>query len=105
MDFFINISITGISFIFLSKLTNKENKNIQEFNNLKFLNKLICYIESELFAKIHLKYGIQLLICGLIGVLFYNILGFFMVVVTVLILIFYLANIFINGYKQCFLSK
>ena len=42
MDFFINIGIVGTAFIFLGKLTNKENKNIQEFNNLEFLNKLIC---------------------------------------------------------------
>ena len=52
------------------KLFNKENKNIQEFNNLQFLNKLICYMESELFAKIHLKYGLQLLICGIISVFY-----------------------------------
>ena len=70
MDFFINIDLVGIAFIFLGKLTNKENKNIQEFNNLQFLNKLICYMESELFAKIHLKYGLQLLICGIISVFY-----------------------------------
>ncbi len=70
MDFFINIGLVGIAFIFLGKLTNKENKNIQEFNNLQFLNKLICYMESELFAKIHLKYGLQLLICGIISVFY-----------------------------------
>ena len=70
MDFFINIGLVGIAFIFLGKLTNKENKNIQEFNNLQFLNKLICYMESELFAKIHLKYGVQLLICGIISVFY-----------------------------------
>ena len=105
MDFFINIGIVGTAFIFLSKLTNKENKNIQEFNNLEFLNKFIFYMESELFAKIHLKYGIQLLICGIIGALFYNTLGLFMVAVTILVMTFYLANIFINGYKYCFLSR
>ena len=70
MDFFINIGLVGIAFIFLGKLTNKENKNIQEFNNLQFLNKLICYMESELFAKIHLKYGLQLSICGIISVFY-----------------------------------
>ena len=70
MDFFINIGLVGIAFIFLGKLTNKENKNIQEFNNLQFLNKLICYMESELFAKIHLKYGLQLLICCIISVFY-----------------------------------
>ena len=70
MDFFINIGLVGIAFIFLGKLTNKENKNIQEFNNLQVLNKLICYMESELFAKIHLKYGLQLLICGIISVFY-----------------------------------
>ena len=95
MDFFINIGILGISFIFLGKLTKKGNKNIEEFNNLEFLNKLICYMESELFAKIHLKYGIKLLISGIIGTLFYNTLGLLMVAVTILIFIFYLANIFI----------
>ena len=70
MDFFINIGLVGRAFIFLGKLTNKENKNIQEFNNLQFLNKLICYMESELFAKIHLKYGLQLSICGIISVFY-----------------------------------
>ena len=70
IDFFINIGLVGIAFIFLGKLTNKENKNIQEFNNLQFLNKLICYMESELFAKIHLKYGLQLSICGIISVFY-----------------------------------
>ena len=30
MDFFINIGLVGIAFIFLGKLTNKQNKNIQE---------------------------------------------------------------------------
>ena len=29
MDFFINIGLVGIAFIFLGKLTNKENKNIK----------------------------------------------------------------------------
>ena len=70
MDFFINIGLVVIAFIFLGKLTNKENKNIKEFNNLQFLNKLICYMESELFAKIHLKYGLQLSICGIISVFY-----------------------------------
>ena len=67
MDFYKYRSCRHSIYI-LGKLTNKENKNIQEFNNLQFLNKLICYMESELFKKIHLKYGLQLSICSIISV-------------------------------------
>ena len=105
MDFFISVGLIGISLILSSKLAMKGNKNIQEYNNFGFLNKILCYMESELLAKINLKYGTQLLISDIIGTLFYNTLGLLMVAVTILIFIFYLANIFINGYKYCFITK
>ena len=105
MDFFISVGFIGISLILSSKLAMKGNKNIQQYNNFGVLNKLLCYMDSELLAKINLKYGIQLLISGIIGTLFYNTLGLLMVAVTILIFIFYLANIFINGYKYCFVSR
>ena len=105
MDFFISVGIIGISLILSSKLAMKGNKNIQQYNNWGFLSKLLSYMDSELLAKINLKYGTQLLICGIIGTLFYNTLGLLMVAVTILNFIFYLANIFINGYKYCFVSR
>ena len=105
MDFFISVGIIGISLILSSKLAMKGNKNIQQYNNWGFLSKLLCYMDSELLAKINLKYGTQLLISGIIGTLFYNTLGLLMVAVTILNFIFYLANIFINGYKYCFITK
>ena len=105
MDFFISVGLIGISLILSSKLAMKGNKNIQEYNNFGFLSKLLSYMDSELLAKINLKYGIQLLIFGIIGTLFYNTLGLLMVVITILVLTFYFANIFINGYKYCFVTK
>lgn len=105
MDFFINLGITGILLIFLGKLALRGNKNINESNNLEFIDKLIRYMESELLAKINLKYGKQLLIASIVGVLFYNTFGLFMVLVTVLVFTSYLINLFISGYKYCMISK
>ncbi|CED93303.1 MULTISPECIES: hypothetical protein [Romboutsia] len=105
MDFFINLGITGISLIFLGKLALRRNKTINESNNLEFIDKLMRYMESELLAKINLKYGKQLLIASIVGVLFYNTFGLFMVLVTVLVFTSYLINLFISGYKYCMISK
>lgn len=105
MDFFINLCITGISLIFLGKLALRRNKTINESNNLEFIDKLMRYMESELLAKINLKYGKQLLIASIVGVLFYNTFGLFMVLVTVLVFTSYLINLFISGYKYCMISK
>lgn len=105
MDFFINLCITGISLIFLGKLALRGNKTINESNNLEFIDKLMRYMESELLAKINLKYGKQLLIASIVGVLFYNTFGLFMVLVTVLVFTSYLINLFISGYKYCMISK
>ena len=105
MDFFINLGITGISLIFLGKLALRRNKTINESNNLEFIYKLMRYMESELLAKINLKYGKQLLIASIVGVLFYNTFGLFMVLVTVLVFTSYLINLFISGYKYCMISK
>ena len=99
MDFFINLGIVGISLIILGKLAFKLNKDTKELSGFKILDNIVSYMESDLLAKINLKYGKQLLITGIIGALFYNTLGLLMVFVTVLVLIFYLANVFINGYK------
>ena len=104
MDFFINLGITGISLIFLGKLALRRNKTINESNNLEFIDKLMRYMESELLAKINLKYGKQLLIASIVGVLFYNTFGLFMVLVTVLVFTSYLINLFISGYKYCMIS-
>lgn len=105
MDFFINLGITDISLIFLGKLALRRNKTINESNNLEFIDKLMRYMESELLAKINLKYGKQLLIASIVGVLFYNTFGLFMVLVTVLVFTSYLINLFISGYKYCMISK
>ena len=105
MDFFINLGITGISLIFLGKLALRRNKTINESNNLEFIDKLMRYMESELLAKINLKYGKQVLIASIVGVLFYNTFGLFMVLVTVLVFTSYLINLFISGYKYCMISK
>lgn len=105
MDFFINLGITSISLIFLGKLALRRNKTINESNNLEFIDKLMRYMESELLAKINLKYGKQLLIASIVGVLFYNTFGLFMVLVTVLVFTSYLINLFISGYKYCMISK
>ncbi len=105
MDFFINLGITGISLIFLGKLALRRNKTINESNNLEFIDKLMRYMESELLTKINLKYGKQLLIASIVGVLFYNTFGLFMVLVTVLVFTSYLINLFISGYKYCMISK
>ena len=99
MDFFINLGIVGISLILFGKQGLKVNEDSQEISGFKILDNIINYIASDLLAKINLKYGKQLLITGVIGALFYNTLGLLMVFVTVLVLIFYLANVFINGYK------
>lgn len=96
MDFFINLGITGVSLIFLGKLALRRNKTINESNNLEFIDKLMRYMESELLAKINLKYGKQLLIASIVGVLFYNTFGLFMVLVTVLVFTSYLINLLVD---------
>lgn len=99
MDFFINLGIIGILLIILGKLALKVNKYTQDFSNFKLIDKFMCYMESEFLAKINLKYGKYLLIMCIMGLLFYNTLGLLMVVITVLVFTFYLANIFIIAYK------
>lgn len=99
MDFFINLGIVGISLILFGKQGLKVNEDSQELSGFKILDNIISYMESDLLAKINLKYGKQLLITGIIGALFYNTLGLLMVFVTVLVLSFYLSNVLIKGYK------
>ena len=99
MDFFINLGIVGISLILFGKQGLKVNADSQNLSGFKILYSIVSYMESDLLAKINLKYGKQLLITGIIGALFYNTLGLLMVFITVLILSFYLANVLIKGYK------
>lgn len=99
MDFFINLGIVGISLIILGKASLKNNNDAQEFIKFKILNKFMNYMDSELLAKINLKYGKLLLITGILGTLFYNTLGLFMVLVMVLVMTFYLISLFTNAYK------
>lgn len=99
MDFFINLGIVGISLILFGKQGLKVNEDSQELSGFKILDSIVSYMESDLLAKINLKYGKQLLITGIIGALFYNTLGLLMVFVMVLVLSFYFSNVFINGYK------
>ena len=99
MDFFINLGIFGMVLIFLGKLALRTKKNTQVSDDFKLINKLMLYMESELLARINLKYGKQILIIGILGTLFYNTLGLLMVFVMVLVLIIYYVNFFISGYK------
>lgn len=99
MDFFINFGILGIALIILGKSKSRKNNQTQKLNNIKILDKLLCYMESDMLMNINLKYGKLLLITGIIGALFYNILGLLMVFITVLIVTFYLVNLFMSGYK------
>lgn len=99
MDFFINLGIFGIALIWLGKLALSTNESTQEFSNFKFLDKFIRYMESELLARINLKYGKYMLITGILGALFYKTLGLLMVFVMVLVSSLYLVNLFISGYK------
>ena len=105
MDFFINFGILGIALILSGKLNKRKDNQTQKLNNIKILDKISCYMDSDMLININLKYGKLMLIAGIIGALFYNTLGLFMVAVTILVMTFYLANIFINGYKYCFLSR
>ncbi|MGL5346344.1 MAG: hypothetical protein ACRDA3_03255 [Peptostreptococcaceae bacterium] len=99
MDFFINLGILGISLIVLGKLALKANKNTEQCTNFESLNKLICYMESELVAKTNLHYGKLLLITGILGALFYNTIGLLMILVMVLVVSLYLIKLLISGYK------
>lgn len=99
MDFFINLGILGIALIILGKSKSRKNNQAQKLNHIKILDKLLCYMESDMLMNINLKYGKLLLITGIIGALFYNILGLLMVFITVLIVTFYLINLFMSGYK------
>ena len=54
MDFFINIGLVGIAFIFLGKLTNKENKNI-----VIDINPNSGFFGSNIARKNFLKYVID----------------------------------------------
>ena len=99
MDFFINLGILGIALIILGKSKSRKNNQTQKLKNIKILDKLLCYMESDMLMNINFKYGKLLLITCIIGALFYNILGLLMVFITVLIVTFYLINLFMSGYK------
>ncbi len=101
MQLFFNLGVIGLSLIILGKLELKEDlekKNKHNFK-IKIIDKFISYTESYEFAKINLKYGMLLLIIGIIGFVFYNTLGLTMVGAMVLSLGFYIINTFIAGYK------
>lgn len=99
MELFINLGIVGIGLIVLGKSALYTNKNTQTFHYFKFLDKFMLYMESEVLARINLKYGKYLLLTGTVGALFYDVLGLLMALVMVLVTSFYLVNLFISGYK------
>jgi len=99
MDFFINFGILGIALILSGKLNKRKDNQTQKLKNIKILDKISCYMDSDMLININLKYGKLMLIAGIIGALFYNTLGLLMVFITVLIMIFYLINLFISLYK------
>lgn len=86
----------GIGLILLGESAIRLNKHVQEANKT---NNFKLSDLSILWGKINLKYGKLLLITGILGVLFYAKLGLLMCVIMLLVLIFYLANLFISGYK------
>lgn len=105
MDFFISFGILGIALIISGNLNKRKNNQEQSTYNIKILDKILCYMDSDILININLKYGKLMLITGIIGVLFYNTLGLLMVLITVLIMIFYLINLFISWYKFYYTTK
>ena len=95
MDFFINISILGVALILQSFINSKKKlKTVQ--NNIsdnKHQDTFISLFEFGIIRRIEYKHGVTILICGIIGTLFYDRLGLLMMTLTCLISIYY---IFIN---------
>lgn len=99
MEVFINLGVVGIALIILGKSPVRKNNPKQNLTNIKILDKFLSYMESDILGNINFKYGKLLFITGIIGALFYNTLGLFMVFAMVLVLCFYLVNLFISGHK------
>lgn len=90
----------------LGKWTIRDNakKNDDSIVDIKNLNKFMSYMESDIWASINLRYGRLFLIPSIIGSLFYNSLGLFMVFIMVLVVGSYLGTSIINGFKYCKVS-
>ena len=96
MNLFLILCILGIGLILLGKTAIRVNKTALEANKT---NNFKVFDISILWGKINIKYGKLLLITGMLGVFFYDKLGLLMVVIMILVLISYIANLFISGYK------
>ncbi|MGL5753356.1 MAG: hypothetical protein ACRCXT_22620, partial [Paraclostridium sp.] len=80
MELFFNLGITGVCFIILGMLILKCDKSeVKNIEDSKPENTFMDYMDSEVIAKIHVKYGILLAITGTVGFLFYEKMGLAMV--------------------------
>ena len=101
MDLFLNLGIYGACIMYIGKMALKNNDKITYFKNIKILNLIMSYIQSDILANINIKYGKYILIAGAVGTIFYNIIGLLMVVVMCGLLFIYLWNVIYKGFKFC----
>lgn len=99
MDFFIQLGFLGVAFIIQGTVSLKKFDTIPKYNNLKTLDTILYFIKSDVFANLNLKLGKLLLPISILGSVFYDSLGLFMVVAMVLTLSLYFINLLIGMYK------
>lgn len=101
MYFFISIFIIGISLVLNTYFNSKSKEEIiyKKRFNIEFIDKYIFYIESGIITKTNIKQGMLLILCSLLGILFYEKLGLLMFSIIIFLMIIYFTYIFINLYK------
>lgn len=101
MYFFTSIVALGIALLLIAH-SNFKTKNIQTEHTfkIKYLYDCIFFIETEVLSKIQFIDGFVMITCGLLGLVFYDLLGLPMVFVTISLIIYYLINLFKNSQKS-----
>lgn len=101
MKFFINVIMIGIALILTTSLNDKFKDLLvkRKLFNVTLIDEFIYYMEIEILSNIKYSYGIVMTTCGILGLLFYNSLGIYILFITLLFICYYLFNLFRNAYR------
>lgn len=101
MKFFINIIMIGVALILTTYLNDKFKEPVvkRKLFNITLIDEFIYYMEIEVLSNIKYSYGIVMTTCGILGLLFYNSLGIYILFITLLFMCYYFLNLFRNAYR------
>lgn len=101
MKFFINIIMIGIALILTKYLNDKYKEPVvkRKLVNFTLIDEFIYYMEIEVLSNIKYSYGIVMTTCGILGLLFYNSLGIYILFITLSFMCYYFLNLFRNAYR------